>query len=301
MTTKDTQPELSEEKLEIINDLTVFIATSQYLSFSEAARDLGTSRGYTSRKVASLEKQVGATLFERSTRKVGLTEEGRRLLDLCRGPLDDLLQAIHLVEPGWPGRIRITAPAFAARTMIAPRLLDFAVQYPSVKLELTTTERGLSFSRDNIDLALMLGPLRDPEMKAIPLWSVPYCFCAGRGFMERHGMGERVKAQRFLSLPAITSHQSWILDSGEHLSPKNPVHEFDDLDVVAAAVARDLGVAMLPREMATGDVVPLEVMEAEPMSRQMLAVYPTFRLLPARLRALIAMLKDDTPTEANSE
>ena len=271
----------------IYNDLALFTSVARHLSFSEAANALGISLSRVSRRIAELEDHLGAKLFERTTRQVRLTEEGRRLLDRCQEPLEALQDVAGFSENGKQHTIRVTAPPLAARTRIGPLLLEFAEQNPDVMLDLTATNTLLDFFRDNIDLAFRLGPLADSSLIAKRLWSIPYCFCAGVGFLENNGLSGSVDLQEFLDLPAITSGQPWVLTGGDTIQPKNVIHSLDDLEVVTDAVRKNLGVAMLPSDLASEELHTLTVKDATPMPRDMYAVYPSRRLLSARIRKLI--------------
>ncbi len=234
-----------------------------------------------------MEDHLGTKLFERTTRQVRLTEEGRRLLDRCQDPIEALQGIVGFTDDTRRQSIRITVPPLAARTTIGPRLLDFAEQNPDVALEMTTTNIMLDFFRDNIDVAFRVGPLTDSSLVAKRLWSVPYCFCAGQGFIGERGLRGLISRPDFLALPALTAGQPWVLESGETLHPKQTAHNLTDLDVIAQAARRNLGVAMLPSDMVNSDLKRLEVIDTVPLTRDMFAVYPSRRLLPARIRKLI--------------
>ncbi|WP_171206804.1 LysR family transcriptional regulator [Ruegeria sp. HKCCA0235A] len=271
----------------IYNDLALFTVVANHLSFSRAADRLGIPLSRVSRRIAELEGHLGTKLFERTTRQVRLTEEGRRLLDRCQDPIESLQGVAGFTDDTRRQSIRITAPPLAARTTIGPRLLDFAEQNPDVALEVTTTNIMLDFFRDNIDVAFRVGPLTDSSLVAKRLWSVPYCFCAGQGFIRERALDGPIYRPDFLALPALTAGQPWVLESGETLQLKHTAHSLTDLDVIAQAARRNLGVAMLPLDMVDGDLQRLEVTDTIPLTRDMFAVYPSRRLLPARVRKLI--------------
>ena len=270
----------------IYNDLALFSTVAQHLSFSEAAQRLGIPLSRVSRRIAELEDHLDTKLFERTTRWVRLTEEGRRLLHRCQKPIEELQDLAGFSDDAGRHTIRVTAPPLAARTTIGPRLLKFAAQNPDVGLDVTTTNVMLDFFRDNIDIAFRLGPLTDSSLVAKRLWSVSYSFCAGTKFIADHGL-DRPTLEDLRVLPAITSPQPWILGNGEQLRPANVVHSIDDLDVVAAAAGQNLGVAVLPSDMVTGNLRPLSIEDEKPMQREMFVVYPSRRLLPDRIRRLI--------------
>lgn len=273
-------------RIMIYNDLALFTSVAQHLSFSEAAQRLGIPLSRVSRRIAELEDHLDTKLFERTTRQVRLTEEGRRLLDRCQSPIEELQDVAGFADDIKRHTIRITAPPLAARTTIGPQLLDFAAQNPDVGFDIVTTNAMLDFFRDNIDLAFRLGPLEDSSLVAKRLWSVPYSFCAGASLIKELG-SKSVAIDKLRALPAILSRQPWVMASGERIRPSNIVHTIDDLDVVAAAARKNLGVALLPSDMIVEGLQPLQLKDAEPMPRDMFAVYPSRRLLPVRTRRLI--------------
>ncbi len=271
----------------IFNDLGLFTVVAHHLSFSKAADRLGIPLSRISRRIAKLEDHLGAKLFERTTRQVRLTEEGRRLLDRCQDPIEALQRVAGFTDDTRHHTIRITAPPLAARTTIGPKLVDFAEQNPQVQLELTTTNIMLDFFADNIDLAFRVGPLADSGLVAKRLWSVPYCFCAGQGFIREHGLSGPLMRPKFQTLPALMAGQPWVLETGETVNPAHIAHNIGDLDVIAQAARRNLGIAMLPKDMVEGDLRRLEVENTVPLTRDMYVVYPSRRLLPERVRKLI--------------
>ncbi len=271
----------------IFNDLGLFTVVAHHLSFSKAADRLGIPLSRISRRIAKLEDHLGAKLFERTTRQVRLTEEGRRLLDRCQDPIEALQRVAGFTDDTRHHTIRITAPPLAARTTIGPKLVDFAEQNPQVQLELTTTNIMLDFFADNIDLAFRVGPLADSGLVAKRLWSVPYCFCAGQGFIREHGLSGPLTRPKFQTLPTLMAGQPWVLETGETVNPAHIAHNIGDLDVIAQAARRNLGIAMLPKDMVEGDLRRLEVENTVPLTRDMYAVYPSRRLLPERVRKLI--------------
>ena len=271
----------------IYNDLVLFTIVAEHLSFSAAAQQTGIPLSRVSRRIGSLEHHLGVKLLERTTRRVRLTEEGRRLLDRCHNPIEALRGIMGFVDETKHQTIRITAPPLAIRTSIGGYLLDFVSRYPEVKIDLTSTNTKLDFFRDNIDLAFRLGPLDDSSLVARRLWTVEYCFCAGKKFAEEHDLNRTISLSRLLALPAIVSHQPWLLEKGERVQPSRIMHELDDLEIICDAAKRNMGIAMLPRDILVDDMQALTIKNSKPLLRKMYAVYPSRRLLPARVRNLI--------------
>ncbi|HEX8539378.1 MAG TPA: LysR family transcriptional regulator, partial [Cystobacter sp.] len=158
-----------------LEDLRLFAAVARHLSFVEAARKLGVPTSTLSRRVANLEEALGARLLQRTSRRVGLTEEGARLLERA-GPLLDALASVldrtvdREEEPA--GRLRVTAPVLTGSQRIAPALFAFAAKHPRISVELTLTNARVSLIEEGYDLAFRIGPIQDAELVARRIWSV---------------------------------------------------------------------------------------------------------------------------------
>ncbi|WP_420592183.1 LysR family transcriptional regulator [Bacterioplanoides sp.] len=290
----------------IYNDLALFTTVAKHLSFSEAAKQTGIPLSRVSRRVQELEQHLGVKLLERSTRRVRLTEEGRRLLDRCQDPVEVLQEIAGFAEDTKHQTIHITAPALAARKTIGPHLLHYLKDNPNISVKLTTSYSNLDFFRDNIDFAFRVGPLDDSNLVARKLWDVEYCFCASQDFIKAHKIKGKVPLPTFIELPAIVSRQPWLLQGnentkhGEKLKLSNIVHEIDEPELIRDAAALGLGIAMLPKDMMAAEggkpaLVEIKLKQAEVLSREMYAVYPSKRLLPARVRNLIEFMAGKNP------
>ena len=271
----------------ILNDLAFFTVVARHLNFSEAAKELNIPLSRVSRRIAELENYLEIKLFERTTRHVRLTEEGKYLLDECQEPIEALQDITGLSGDTDKHTIRITAPPLAVHTSIGPRLLDFTERNPNISLSLTSTNSMLDFYRENIDIAFRLGPLSDSSLIAKRLWTVPYSFCASDSFIKRHSIDKEISIDQFLTLPAIIAGQKWVLESGAQVQPQTVVHEIDDLYLIREAAQRGMGVALLPTDFLTPPLCVIELSSARPLEREMFAVYPSKRFLPTRVRNLI--------------
>jgi len=278
----------------IFNDLVLFTTVSCHLSFSEAASELGIPLSRISRRIADLEDRLQVKLFERTTRQVRLTEEGRHLLDRCQEPIEALRGIAGFADDASKHTIRVTAPPMAVQSRIGARLLDFAAAHPDIRLDVTATNAVLDFFRDNIDLAFRVGPLKDSTLVARRLWTLTYGFCASERFVERYDIRQPIELDRVLELPSLLSRQPWLLTCGL-VKPRTVMHDFDTLDLLAGAAQRDMGVAVLPHDMIGANLKEITVLNASPIDRAMYAVYPDKRLLPARIRDLIDFMTVEEP------
>lgn len=146
--------------------VSAFVASAEAGSFARAAERLGLTRSAVGKAVARLEERLGTRLFVRTTRSLGLTEDGQMFYERCAQALEDLDAAQHMLEAGRRevvGRLRISAPVVFGRHHVAPLLLDLARHHPRLRIEASFTDRQLDFADDGIDLAIRSGELPDSD------------------------------------------------------------------------------------------------------------------------------------------
>src|SRR4051794_7149230 len=146
------------------NDLLLFARVVDEGSFSRAAERLGLPKSTVSRRVAALEGLLGERLLLRTTRKLTVTDFGHAVLKHAHHVVDDVAAAAELaqnrqVEPS--GRLRVTMPGDMANIVLASTLAEFALQYPSITLEIDLSARFVDLVGENFDVAIRMGDLRD--------------------------------------------------------------------------------------------------------------------------------------------
>lgn len=173
-----------------LNDTLVFVRVVEQGSFIAAARQLGLPKTTVSRKVQDLESRLGAQLLHRTTRKLGLTEAGGVYFEHCQRiarELDDAEFAVHQLQSGPRGSLRVTAPYSIGVTWIAPLLGQFHARYPEVRVELQLTNESLDLINSELDVALRLGNLPDSSLIARRLAVFRTQVYASPAYIERHG------------------------------------------------------------------------------------------------------------------
>jgi DNA-binding transcriptional LysR family regulator len=141
------------------NALELFARVVQAGSFAQAARQLGQTRAAVSRRIASIEAQVGQPLLARTTRSLGLTEPGRRLAQRAKAVLDASEAArasLRATSAALAGRLRITAVPSFGRAVLVPLLAAFRREHPGVQFELLFTDRRVDLLRDGVDVAFRI-------------------------------------------------------------------------------------------------------------------------------------------------
>jgi DNA-binding transcriptional LysR family regulator len=287
-----------------LEDLRLFAAVARHLSFVEAAKRLGVPTSTLSRRVAYLEETLGARLLQRTSRKVGLTDEGERLLERAGPLLDELATVLDRTvdreeEPA--GRLRVTAPVLTGSQRIAPALFAFAAKHPRINVELTLTNAVVSLVEEGYDLAFRMGPILDAELVARRMWSAPFGLAASPRFVREvlHGR-TRLDRDTLAAVPAVSSRAggTWRLlrkdGTLDELRP-NERHTVNDPRVAIAAAVEGLGVVCAPMDALKpqGDkLVQLTVVGRTLEPRELFAVYPSRRLLPRRVRLALDWVRE---------
>ncbi len=156
-------------------DLEAFNAVAVELSFRRAAERLGMDQSALSRRIRSLEDQLGYMLVRRTTREVSLTAAGEVLHERTRLVASEIAAAVRagqIAAEGKRGLLRIGYMSFAAIEWMPKVVREFASRYPDVELELKylrTQGQKIELSRNNIDVGFMLGPFQHPQFETFPL------------------------------------------------------------------------------------------------------------------------------------
>jgi len=184
-------------KIDNIEDLRVLVETARGGSLTAASRVLGVTPAAASAMLKRLETQLGVRLFERSTRAMRLTDAGQTLLDYA-------VRALELLEEGEAqvtqdsralvGRLRVAAPSDLTRSLLLPWFDAFLAAHPGIHLALSVSDRVQDVLRDQVDVALRYGELRDGGKAGVNLGlvarllhSTRRVLCAAPAYLARHG------------------------------------------------------------------------------------------------------------------
>ena len=285
--------------MDLLDQLRAFVATAQTGSFTGAAERLRISNRLTSKYVAELEQHLGVRLFQRTTRKVGLTSAGENLL--ARAPallddLDDLLANVAESSQGLSGPIRVSAPVTFGEYFVAGMLGRFTDLNPNVTIDLRLDDRYIDLAAEGIDLAFRIGKTETLSIKSRKLGDMQTYLVASPDYLSRHGSP---------TSPEDLARHSCIVDTNRR-NPDIWVLHGDGKDVSVPITGRILvnsaraasnlasagkGIACSPRfavcdELASGRLVEVKFGFSGPPV-PVSAVYLEGRSLPRKVRALI--------------
>jgi DNA-binding transcriptional LysR family regulator len=286
------------------NDLLLFARVVDEGSFSRAAARLGLPKSTVSRRVAALENQLGERLLQRTTRKLGLTDFGRSVLEHAHHVVDEVDATASLaqhrqLEPS--GRLRVSMPADLANTLLATLLADFVARYPAIELVLDLSPRRVDLIGENFDIALRMGELADDaSLAARQLATFSASAYAAPAYVARRGTPAEPEAlmehDTLRLLQRNGEPAPWVLTLGaarwEGIPPGRATANSPDL-LTRLALA-GTGIALLNDHFAQpyverGELVPVLVPWNGPVATAW-AVFPGRRLMPARTRVFIDAL-----------
>jgi len=282
-----------------------FVAAVECGSFVRAAEQLDASTAAISRRIAALEQALGSQLINRTTRRLDVTEAGRRFYEDVLNIIELLDEAEERVRVGREaatGLIRVAAPLSFGIERIAPVLPAFMRQHPDLKVQLLLEDRYTDLHGEAIDVAVRIGgTLRDSSLIATRIGSISRIFCAAPDYLTRHGeptTPEELKLHCCLHYSLVSMRDEWgflFKDAGETVDIKNSLAA-NNAEVLKQCAIEGMGITLLPRfvvEEALSDGRLRQVMASyTPTPSGLYAVRPSRRFVPARVRLFIDFLRE---------
>ncbi len=282
-----------------LSGISAFVHAAEQRSFVAAGRILGLSSSAVAKSVARLEAWLGVRLLHRTTRSIGLTDEGAVFLERCRRLLDDLHDATAMVSQTRyrpRGRLRLSVPHIVGHHLLMPLLPAFRQVFPEIELDIDFEDRVVDMIADGIDLAVRSGDLSDARLIARTLGQQHFVVCCSPEYIARAGMPKTPS-----DLAAHTCIHFKYPSSGRRAPwafrpSRNEVHipetlTFNNTDAGLRAAVDGLGIAHLPVYVArplieAGRLEPLLTDYMQPFGSLSL-VWPTNRQLSPKVRAFI--------------
>ena len=177
--------------MQSFGDIRLFVEAANLGGISAASRKLGLSPAAASARLNNLEAQLKSRLFERTTRSLRLTDEGKAFLLYCQQGLqafDDGFAFLDNRTQAVSGRIRVSATSDFGRHMLTDWLDEFNVAYPDVQFTLLLSDTLSSLHRDEIDLAIRFGEPQDSLFIARKLAKNRRVLCASPDYLKKFGL-----------------------------------------------------------------------------------------------------------------
>ncbi|MFL6820321.1 MAG: LysR family transcriptional regulator [Bradyrhizobium sp.] len=250
-------------KLPDFEGLAIFAKVAELRSFASAAGELALSKATVSKAVTRLEQRLGARLFNRTSRRLALTDAGQKLSERAARLLADGEAAENeaLAQSVAPrGSVRLAVPMTFGIKAVAPILPEFLQQYPDVTIDLHLSDAMVDLIGEGIDAALRIASLPDSSLMARRLCAMPRYTVATPGYLKRHGrpthpmhLGQhKCLGYAYLSTPGVWHYTN---SAGEQASvrPNGPLR-VNNGEALMPALLAGLGIADLP-EFIVGDAI----------------------------------------------
>jgi DNA-binding transcriptional LysR family regulator len=277
----------------------VFVRVATLGGLTAAAKSLNMSPSLVSKHVSALEERFSVKLIYRTTRKVTLTEAGRRFLDGAERILADIegLEAFTSADRfDVRGTLRVNAPQSFGVLQIAPLMREFSQLYRSLKIDLGLNDRVVDLIEEGWDVAVRIGILRDSSLIARKLSNCRMVVCASPAYLDAYGVPSKVEELAEhqclgYTLSRALGYQSWSFGSkGDIVVPIKCTVRANNGDALVAAAIADHGLTYQPTFMVaealrSGALVPILLDHGPIEIHDIYAVYPSNRRPPAKVRA----------------
>lgn len=285
-----------------LQSMQVFVRVAQHVGFAAAARDLQMSPGAVSKHVNALEVSIGARLFDRTTRRVGLTEAGRVYLERCLECLqafEDAGASVNELAKAPTGLLRVTAPIDFGGSL-DPVIAEVMNAHPNIVIDLRLSNRVMDMVAEGIDIGVRIAHVLDGQYVARPLARSRMVMFGVPEYFRRHGRPAKpgeLSSHRSLVFAEPRPMQELVFSRGgrEVRVRLNAVMTTNSGEALMAAARQGVGLAVVPSFLARAD---LESGRIEPIlmdwslpEYHVFAVYPHRRFLSPKVRVFVEALR----------
>jgi len=287
-----------------LDAMQAFVAVADLEGFAPAARKLGLSPSGVTRLIAALEDRLGARLLQRTTRSVTLTDAGTRYLERVRRILADVEEAESSTEGERTrpiGRLVVSAPIGFGRLHVSPVMSNYLARYPEVTAELRLTDRMVNLVEDGVDLAVRIGHLPDSTLVARHVGEMRRIVVASHAYLKRRGepmAPQAIASHDTIQFGAATAAPEWrfVEDSREIRVVCTPRFTTNSADAAIQYAGQGGGLTRVLAYQAAEAIkaghLRIVLEKFEPPALPIHIVYPTSRLLSAKVRAFIDLVAE---------
>lgn len=282
-------------------DVSLFLIITETRSLTQAAKRIDISPMAVSRRLASLEQELGVRLLQRTTRSVSLTQEGTEFLPYARALVEAEEGAKALFSPaalGAAGLLRITAPSGFGRRNILPLVPDLLTANPNLSIDLQLSEDVVDIVGRGIDVAIRVAPLKDSSLIARKITDNPRIVCASPDWLRHYGIPETLNDLSRHRCLRLTSVPQWVFVRDGQVITAGVEGRFssDNVEGIRELCVQGMGLAQLTRwdvmkELREGSLVEVTLSDVQPQPLSVWALLPTTRYLPLRVSTFIDTLK----------
>lgn len=285
-----------------IQDLQIFARVAALQNLSAVGTELGLTPGTISKRVQALEEALAVRLFERTTRSIRITDEGKRFLEHVQRVLAelDLARSSMAASSGKPvGRLKVSAPQIVGHRFVAPALTSFLAEYSDIEVQLDITDRQVNLHEEGYDIAIRSGSLTDSTLIAKRLANDKMLICGSPAYLAE--MGVPTKPDELVSHRCLMLSDSWSWTFGLGLQEQavriGARLRSDSSEVLRISALAGMGLfrtteLKVAEELASGRLVPVLSQFIDNTSTGIYALYVSGRHILPRQRVFLDHMAD---------
>lgn len=282
-----------------LDGIDVFVKVVQAGSFTGAAKLLNMPVTTVSGKVAQLEKRLGVTLIQRTTRKLNITDAGQTFFKRCEKALEEIFNGQSELETSKKepeGTLKLTTTVDVAHSILPSIISGYLKKYPKMNIELVITNRTIDLLSEGIDLAIRIGNLKDSSLIARKFLDSSASLWASSSFIKKNGQPQNLKELSKFSNILFSQNDGKLKlqnSSGKTVTISDLTSQImaDDMETVKHFINLGSGIGILPdflclEEEKTGKLVRI-LSEWRWNKVQINFVYPNQKYVPPKIKSFI--------------
>jgi DNA-binding transcriptional LysR family regulator len=292
--------------MDSLDGLKTVIAVVETGSFTIASERLMISKALVSKYVGEVEEKLGVRLFNRTTRRLALTEAGKTYYDRALPLLEEyeeLLDSVTGDQSTPKGKLKISVPVTFGEMQLSPVINKFITTYPDIQVNIQLTDRRIDMLEEGVDVVIRIGGVDDSNMVARQINTYPLVLCASPAYLKQHG---------YPNIPNDITRHACIIDSNFRIgkqwplvSPNGTVETIEVTSKIAANSPRAVmeiaksggGIALIPRFIVAETIAQGLLVEVLPsystLEFGLFAIFPHRRYLSKKIRCFIDFLIDE--------
>jgi DNA-binding transcriptional LysR family regulator len=283
----------------------MFVRIVETGSFSSVARELSTTQPTISKQLTALESHLKTRLLNRSTRKLSLTESGQAYYERCKRIIEDVREAestLGRLQGSISGHLHINTSIAMGQMFLTPLVLKFQRQYPELSVELTLNDRFIDVVEEGVDVAIRIGRLVESNLVARKIGATRRAAIATPGYLERHGRPKHpqdLTHHNCLLYSYLSTGNEWLFQGpeGEIRVRVSGNFKSNNGHALREALLAGLGIAVSPDWLAHDGLlegtIEAILTEFAPTPMEINAVFPSNRMLSAKVRAFVDFLQHE--------
>jgi DNA-binding transcriptional LysR family regulator len=299
------------ESINLINLFSTFVRVVEAGSFTAVAEERETTQPTISRQIAALEAHLGCVLFQRTTRSLALTDDGRIFYEHALRTVESLVEAETAVgkrkrKPS--GILRLGTAVVFGRLHLVPRLARFMARYPDIQVDLVMNDGFSDLVEENIDISIRVGEVTDPNLVARRIGTTRRVVVATPAYLKRKGMPKHPKDlvdHDCIIYSRLAAGANWTFECEKSVQafPIQGRFKVNSTEGVRAAILNGLGIGYVPVWHFVDDEIESKKLTVlldkfQPRAQPISAVYASRRFLAPKVRVMLDFLAAEFALDA---